>query len=66
MLEAAVAAIGLCVCGYLARMFAQVGSEQDSIVCTLFSMPLYVIAVYCFVRFVAWAWATPIPFVSGR
>jgi len=47
MLEAAVAAAGLCVCGYLARMFTIVGAEQDSIACFLFSLPLYILAVYC-------------------
>ena len=64
MLEAAIAAAGLCVCAYLARMFMIVGVEQDSIACLVFSMPLYILAVYCLVRFVSWAWVTPMPFVG--
>jgi hypothetical protein len=43
MLEAAIAAIELCVCGYFARMFAQVGAEQDSIAFTLLAWPLYAV-----------------------
>lgn len=66
MLEAAIAAIGFCVCGYIARMFAEVGAEQDSIACTVLAWPLYAVAVYCLVRFVSWTWMTPLPLIGSR
>ena len=66
MLEAAIAATGFCVSGYLARMFAEVGAEQDSIACTVLAWRLYVITAYCVVRFVFWAWMTPMPFIGSH
>jgi hypothetical protein len=66
VIEAAIAAVGMCLFGYLAVLFAQVGNEQDNIACTVCAWPLYVLALYFLVRFVFWAWSTPMPFVGGH
>jgi hypothetical protein len=64
MMEGAVAAAGFSVCGYLTWAFASTAVEERKLACLVLAWPFGLVALFCLVRFVYWAWNTPMPFVS--
>jgi hypothetical protein len=70
MMEAAVAAAGFFVCVYICWVFASPafkdgnGTTFQRALYLLVSWPFACVALFCFVRFIHWAWTTRMPFVG--
>ena len=62
-MEAAIAVIGMLVCGIVAWVVSKLVEDEPSIrYLALFFLACF--ALYFLVHFIHWAWATPLPFVG--
>jgi predicted tellurium resistance membrane protein TerC len=62
-MEAAIAVIGMLVCGIVARVVSKLVEDEPNIRCLALFF-LACIALYFLIHFTRWAWATPLPFVG--
>ena len=62
-MEAAIAVIGMLVCGIVAWVISKLAEDEPSIrYLALFFLSCF--ALYFLVHFIHWAWVTPLPFVG--